>query len=317
LPDADEISEFMPYVFQLFAAMLEVEPTKPLPQPFHSLIGPIIAPPIWEQRGNVPALVRLLTAIIPRAAEDLVKSNQLEGVLGLFQKLVSTKVYEGYGFDLLECVVENYPPSTLEPYWIHVFTIMLTRLQSQQSTGFHVRFVRFYHFIASRDDKGLGTDFLVAATDKVQHDVFKGIYLSIILPKTQQLARPLDRKIAAVSFTKLLADSEAFVNRYPKGWPHTCNALLKLLEAPPVPPKGEDIIADHDVDDSSFGVGFTQLQTIKRPVNDPWREVTDLRKWVGQYLQAADRRHAGRVGNFVNEGLSEDAKTVLSTYMHL
>jgi exportin-2 (importin alpha re-exporter) len=307
----------MPYVFQLFAAMLEVEPTKPLPSPFQSLIGPIIAPPVWEQRGNVPALVRLLTSIIPRAAEDLVKSNQLEGVLGIFQKLVSTKVYEGYGFDLLECVIESYPPSTLEPYWVHFITIMLTRLQSQQSTGFHLRFVRFYHFIASRDDKGMGTDFFVAATDRVQQDVFRGLYLSIVLPKTQQLARPLDRKTAAISFTKTLADSEAFVTRYPKGWPHTCNALLKLLEAPPLPLKGEDMIADHDVDDTSFGVGFTQLQTIRRPVNDPWADAADLRRWVGQYLQAADRRHSGRIGRFVNEGLSEDAKGVLSTYMRL
>lgn len=314
---ANECLEFMPYVFQLFAAMLEVEPTAPLPQPFHSLIGPIIAPPIWEQRGNVPALVRLLTAIIPRAAEDLVKNNLLEGVLGIFQKLVSTKVYESYGFDLLECVIETYPPSTLEPYWIHVITIMLTRLQSQQSTGFHLRFVRFYHFVASRDDKGLGTDFFVAATDKVQQDVFRGLYLSIVLPKTQQLARPLDRKIAAISFTKTLADSEVFANRYPKGWAHTCNALLKLLETPPVLPKWEDTIADHDVDDSSFGAGFTQLQTIRRPVHDPWTDVTELRKWVGQYLQTADRRHTGRIGKFVNEGLSEDAKQILLAYMHL
>jgi exportin-2 (importin alpha re-exporter) len=309
--------EFVPYIFQLFAAMLELEPNQSLPQPFQSLIGPIIAPPIWEQRGNVPALVRLLMAIIPRAAEDLTKSNHLEGVLGIFQKLVSTKIYESFGFDLLECVIENYPPSTLDPYWLPIITIMLTRLQGQQSTGFQLRFIRFYHFVASRDDKGLGTDFFVAATDKVQQDVFRGLYLSIVLPKTQQLARPLDRKTAAVSFTKLLADSEAFVKRYPKGWAHTCNALLKLLEAPPVPLKPEDMIVDHDVDDTSFGVGFTQLQTIRRPVSDPWADVTDLRKWVGQYLQVADKRHSGRIGKFVNEGLAEDAKKVLSTYMHL
>lgn len=307
----------MPYVFQIFAAMLEIESTKPLPEPFQSLIGPIIAPPVWEQRGNVPALVRLLTSIIPRAAEELAKNGQLGGVLGLFQKLVSTKVYEGYGFDLLECVIENYPPATLEPYWVHVITVMLTRLQSQQSSGFHLRFVRFYHFVASRDDQGLGTDFFVAETDKVQQDVFRGLFLSVILPKTQELARPVDRKIAVVSFTKLLADSEAFVSRYSKGWPHTCNALLKLLEVPPVPSTGGDMITDHDVDDSSFGVGFTQLQTIRKPVNSPWAEITDLRSWVGQYLQTADRRHSGRIAKLVSEGLSEDAKLVLSTYMRL
>jgi exportin-2 (importin alpha re-exporter) len=143
------------------------------------------------------------------------------------------------------------------------------------------------------------------------------LYLSIILPKTQELARPLDRKIAAISLAKTLADSQAFVTRYPKGWPLTCNALLKLLEDPPLPPKADDNIADLDVDDSSFGVGFTLLNTVKKPIQDPFAEVTDLRKWVGQYLKAADQRHGGRIGKVVNESLSPDAQKVLGAYMTL
>ena len=305
----------MPYVFQLFAALLEPEPSTPLPTHIQQLIGPILAPPVWEQRGNVPALVRLLSAILPRGAQDMVKNSQLDAVLGLFQKLVSTKVYESYGFDLLEAVIETFPSATLEPYWSPILTIMLTRLQGQMPS-FQLRFVRFYHFISSRDDKGLGTDFFVAATDKVQHDVFRELYTSVILPKTQELARPLDRKLAAVSLTKSLADSKAFTQRYPKGWAHTCNALLKLLENPPAVAKANDLILDHDVDDSSFGVGFTQLQTIKKPANDPWAEVTDLRKWVGQYLQAANVRHNGKIATLVG-GLTPEAQQVLGAYMQL
>jgi exportin-2 (importin alpha re-exporter) len=191
---------------------------------------------------------------------------------------------------------------------------MLTRLQNAQTQSFQLRFVRFYHFVSSRDDKGLGTDFFVTATDKVQHDVFRSLYLSIILPKTQELARPLDKKMAVVSLTKSLCDSKAFSERYPKGWSLTCNALLKLLENPPAVAKGDDLIVDHDVDDSGFGVGFTQLQTVKKPARDPWAEVTDLRKWVGQRLQVADRDHRGRIATFVG-GLSPEAQQVLRTYM--
>ena len=307
----------MPYVFQLLAAMLETEPTKPLPQVFQPLVGPIIAPPLWEQRGNVPALVRLLTALMSRSAEDLIKANQLEGILGIFQKLVATKVHESYGFDLLEDIIETFPAASFEPYWVPILTIVLTRLQDQQSVSFHLRFVRFFHYISSRDDRGLGTDKFVAESDKVQQDVFRMLYRSVIMPKTQQLARPLDRKMAAVSMTKILADSDAFVNRYPKGWSGTCDALLKLLENPPLPTQGEGLITDHDVDDNSFGVGFTQLQTIKRPLNDPWADITDLRKWVGQYLKSADTKHSGRITQFVESGLSEDGRKVLSAYMQL
>ena len=194
-------------MFQLLAALLEAEPTKPLPDQYKPLIAPILGPALWEQRGNVPGLARLQSAIVPRAADELMSANQVGLVLGIFQKLVSTKVFEGYGFDLLETVVSTFPGPALDQYWLQIINIMLTRLQKGQSQAFQLRFVRFYHFVSSRDDKGLGADFFVAATDRVQHDVFRQLYTGIILPKTQELARPLDRKVAAISLTKTLADT--------------------------------------------------------------------------------------------------------------
>ncbi len=35
--------------------------------------------------------------------------------------------------------------------------------------NFALRFVRFYHFISARDDKGLGADFFINVTDQVQN----------------------------------------------------------------------------------------------------------------------------------------------------
>jgi exportin-2 (importin alpha re-exporter) len=312
----NSIDEFMPYVFQLLAALVEAEPTAPLPASFQPLIAPILLPQLWEQRGNVPGLVRLLSALVTRAPSLMQSNNQIEPVLGIYQKLLSTKIYESFGFDLLETVIAAFPPSALEPFWLPILNITLTRLQKQQTNQLQNRFVRFYHFISSRDKQGLGADFFVQATDKVQNDIFRQLYLSIILPKTQELARPLDRKVAAISLTKTLADSEAFVTRYPKGWPLTCNALLKLLEDPPLPPKNDDVVIDQDVEDTSFGVGFTQLNTIRKPAVDPIPEVVDLRKWVGEYLKDANRRHNGRINQIVGgSGMSEDAQKVLAAYM--
>src|SRR3712207_3839096 len=103
--------------------------------------------------------------------------------------------------------------------------------------------------------------------------VFKGIYLGIILPDTQKLARPVDRKTAVVSFTKTLTDSQAFVERYPKGWNLTTQKLIELLVNPPTVNKNDDMIAEADVDELGFGVGFTQLNTCKKPVKDPFPEI--------------------------------------------
>jgi exportin-2 (importin alpha re-exporter) len=100
----------MPYVFQLFAALLEVNPSATLPNYYESLIAPIIVPVMWESKGNVPALVRLLSSIIPRGVESITRNNQIEPILGVFQKLISSKTNESYGFDLLETVISNFPP---------------------------------------------------------------------------------------------------------------------------------------------------------------------------------------------------------------
>jgi exportin-2 (importin alpha re-exporter) len=126
----------------------------------------------------------------------------------------------------------------------------------------------------------------------------------------------LDRKTAVLSFTKTLANSEAFASRYKKGWGFTCEALLKLLELPPLPGAKDDIILDQDVDDMAFGVGFTQLNTVRPRPRDPWPETGgDLKVWVGKYLKEADTKHGGRVSGFVQERLSDEAKRVLGSYM--
>ena len=106
----NKFAEFIPYVFQLLAALLESNASASLPESYQTLIAPILMPNMWETKGNVPALVRLLSAIIPRGAEYIASNNQIEPILGIFQKLVSSKANEGYGFDLLETVVASFPP---------------------------------------------------------------------------------------------------------------------------------------------------------------------------------------------------------------
>lgn len=107
--EADMSLEFVPYIFQLFAALLEANPSGSLPTYYQSLIAPILAPQVWESKGNIPALVRLLSSIISRGSQYILENNQLINTLGIFQKLLSSKTNESYGFDLLEAVIEHFP----------------------------------------------------------------------------------------------------------------------------------------------------------------------------------------------------------------
>lgn len=125
----------------------------------------------------------------------------------------------------------------------------------------------------------------------------------------------MDRKTAVVSFTKTLTDSQAFVDRYPKGWNLTTQKLIELLVNPPTVNKNDDIIVDADVDELGFGVGFTQLNTCKKPAKDPFPEITDVKAWVGQYLKDANARHNGKIVTFVQERLDDNTRAALQEYL--
>jgi exportin-2 (importin alpha re-exporter) len=75
------------------------------------------------------------------------------------------------------------------------------------------------------------------------------------------------------------------------------------------------MIHDADVDDLSFGVGFTQLNTCRKVVRDPFPEVSDVKAWVGSYLKDADSRHGGRIRQFVTERLNDQQRQVLGAIM--
>lgn len=266
----------------------------------------------------MPALVRLLTAIIQRGTAEIVQIGQLEAILGIFSQLVSAKTNEIYSFELLECVLSYFSQGDLQKYYTTILQLLLSRLQNHKTDSFALRFVRLYHFISAADDKGLGTDFFIKLAEQIQQGVFVPLYLNIILPDTKKLIRPLDRKTAVISLTKTLTDSAAFAEKYKKGWAYTCEALLKLLENPPVPPSNtDDAIAEQDPDDMSFGVGFTQLTTIRRPLRDGWAHITDVKSWVSSFLREADQRHKGKISAFAEERLNvyPEAKAVFAMYM--
>ncbi len=96
-------------MLQLFAALLEANPATSLSDYYKSLIPPILLRDLWLSKGNVPALVRLLTTIISRGASEIVASGQVVPVLGVYQQLVLVKSTEIFAFELLECVLANVP----------------------------------------------------------------------------------------------------------------------------------------------------------------------------------------------------------------
>ena len=166
----NNVQEFMPYVFQLFAALLEASPSSDLSDYYKSIVPPILMAPLWESKGNIPALVRLLSAIMPRGAESMVQNGQIEPILGLYRKLISTKANETMGFDLIESTISSFPRSALEDYYERIFRDMFTRLSTSKTENFSLRFIRFYHFFVACNGKNLGADYFINISDRIQHE---------------------------------------------------------------------------------------------------------------------------------------------------
>ncbi|EPS41095.1 hypothetical protein H072_5033 [Dactylellina haptotyla CBS 200.50] len=310
----NEVQEFNPYVFQLLGLLLECNPGAPLPDLYKSLIQPILTVTLWETRGNIPALVRLLNAVCARESAHILTNNQIIPILGIFQKLLSVKATEASGFDLLEGVALNFPADALQPHIGQVFNIIMTRLSGSCTELLTVRFTKFFHILSARVEQGMGPDWAIAAIDSVQTKIFGELYKAFIIPSTQKLVKYIDRKYAVVGLTRVVTASTSLAapgSAYSPMWRGSVTALLKLLEVPPVL-AGEgaayDQTAEADLDDVSFSVSFVTLNTARKEVSDPYPDVVDARKWVGGEVKKS-KVFQERFGE-----LTPEHKTVLEGY---
>lgn len=100
--------EYIPYVFQILAQMLTLH--RGVPVDYRALLPFLLTPAIWSQKGSIPGLVSLLRAFLVRDAAALVDAGQHIPVLGIVQqRLVPSKVNDGWGFELLQSVVLHIP----------------------------------------------------------------------------------------------------------------------------------------------------------------------------------------------------------------
>jgi exportin-2 (importin alpha re-exporter) len=127
----------------------------------------------------------------------------------------------------------------------------------------------------------------------------------------------VDRKLAVVSLTKTLCDSQAFAQKFVKGWGNSCRILLSLLANPPVVAgsAGDEIIAEADVDDIGFGMSFTALNTCKPLARDDFPEVQNVATWVKEYMVAANQRHGGAVEGFIGQRLPPEQQQAIAQYI--
>lgn len=73
-----DILEFMPYVFQMLALLLEQrEKTGVIPEAYWALFPCLLAPALWDRSGNVPPLIKLICSFIRQGSPQIAAMQKL------------------------------------------------------------------------------------------------------------------------------------------------------------------------------------------------------------------------------------------------
>ncbi len=90
--------------------MLELH-SSDVPAEYRNLLPFLLTPAIWQQKGSIPGLVKLLKAFLSRDSAQMLAAGQIASVLVVIQqRLVPSKLNDTWGFELLNSVILNVKP---------------------------------------------------------------------------------------------------------------------------------------------------------------------------------------------------------------
>lgn len=309
----EDVQEFVPYTFQILAYLLESYPKdKGLPESYKSLVQPLLAPTVWEFKGNIPGITRLLIAILEHDPSAFLPD--ISPLLGVFQKLISSKNNDKYGFDLLQSILFNVPLDFLQQYLSQIGVLLLTRLTKSRTDKFVRRFVLFINILCLRNSGGIDGDFVINFLELVQSGSFQQIFRSIVLPKSKEFLNFQDKKVVNIGISNFLLTQgfkslpelsvltiDALSNNLTEYQGIYSNDTAQVTVAP---------LNELDSEISAFGSTFSQIVCIQTKPFDPLPSIPNnsfplIKQTVLQNIKQVDPQVLGQ--------LSQKTKTALSS----
>ncbi|WFD01326.1 importin-alpha export receptor [Malassezia yamatoensis] len=302
--------EYVPYVFQILAQLLEMraaQSVKQLPENYATLLPPLLTPQLWEQKGNIPALVRLLRAYLALAPDRIVEGQHIEAFLGIYQKLISSRLNDVYGFSLLQAMLRSLPASVMMPYQQPILTLMLMRLQSSKTERFSQSFVVFVG-VACGIQQEAYPEQVVEAFDSVQPQLFAQILQNVVIPDLSKVSNKQRFDVAA-GLIRLLCESKSMLSTHANIWPMAMSGVMSMLSTVAEPlnlDQEEAQIAE--LDEQGFQASFSQLAA-SMPQRTSIASGESAVNWAGNDLEAylvreiqlASQQIASTIPNLIQE----------------
>lgn len=305
-----DVVEFTPYVFQLLAQMIEGYQTgAQLPPSYMSIFPALLTPLMWDRRANVTPLVRLLKAYLTKAPQDVISGGHLQGVLGVFQKLVSSKAQDHQGFYILNSFIESLALDAWAQFLPTIWSILFQRQQTSKTPKFSRSLVVFTCALCVKH----GPSSVIDSMNKVQPGIFDMILENVVAPEIAGVIGKTERKLACVAGIKFLTEVQSIIDR-PSAWNRLGNGVIDLCMKPDeadAAVEDDDALLEEMEANAGYAASYSRLTQGAIKEVDPVPEVTDYRAHLARCLAqfSASRPIAGFV-----QTLPPDAQKALNDY---
>lgn len=260
--------EFQPYIFQLLGAMFTFRPA--ITDAYTGVFRALLAPPLWDNKGNVPPIVSLFLQYLRKAPQLMTSpASNLEGMLGVFQKLISVVKTEHYGIALVCGIIEYIPLDKLGPYVVAIFNKLLTRLSTKRTPKFAAGVAMFMlHFIGKH-----GFANFAKCVDSMQPGLSEQAVGKIIAPSLAAVTAAADRRTVAGGAIALLTRTPAMLQPpFVTYWPQVLEGLVAMFERPEDAAASAEHDAEEDLAAQALSTAFARLAYAHLTEFDPHGE---------------------------------------------
>jgi len=266
--------------------------TADVPQQYQSLLPHLLTPPVWQQTGSIPGLVKLLKAYLKRNSAQMLAAGQVASVLAVVQqRLIPSKMNDSWGFELLQAVVSTVKPDQLKQYFKAIVMTLLIRMHTNKSDKYVYLFTHFFLFMMAIDRDGLTPDYVISTVEEIQSQLWSQILDNFIVPQVPKMPNK-DKKLAFVGVTRLLTQSSYMLQQPSVNtWPSTFAGLAKLFTEPQHLSSKEDdsgdvALTEIDFEEQTAGyqAAYSRISASATSETDPVEYVRDPQTFLGQGL---------------------------------
>lgn len=305
----NDVQEFIPYVFQILALLLEMH-TK-VSDEYMGLFPHLLQPVLWERPGNIPPLVRLLQAYIEKGSGHI-QPERVNGLLGIFQKLIASKANDHEGFYLLNTMMESMPPELMATYVKQIFILIFQRLQSSKTTKYIKSLLVFFSVFILKN----GASALIQTIDSIQAKMFGMVLEKLFIAEIQKVGDSADKKLCAAGIAKLLTEAPAmYQGEYCAQWAPLLQALVGLFELPEDTSVPDDEHFIEIEDTPGYQAAYSQLVFAGKKEHNPVKDIPDVKLYLAKQLGALSNTIPGKVTAMITSGLQPEAANHLQQYM--